>query len=355
MRALKLSVDKCGTRRLRYDGDYPTPKPTRGEALLRVTLAAICGTDLQLVEGYKSHTDTLVLGHEFVGVVAAYGPPSGPSDGLPPLGTRVVAEINCVCALANESEKNKASPPAHTPRDRAQHPRRTALGIFGRDGTFADYVTVPAVNLHIVPDGIRDAQAVFAEPVAAACNILEEVPLPTRARVAVLGAGRLGLIVASVLAAAGKNVALITRRATSSIPRDCLRWGPLPAHVVPVFSLTGEDGPELSDDEFDAVVDCTGDPSALSTAVRLTRPRGTVILKSTVAKPALIDLSPVVIKELTMKGSRCGPFDVALRFLLNGFLNVEGLICAIYSIEDGEAAFEKAKQPGALKILLQFP
>lgn len=349
MKALTLVSTKDGQRRLRYNENYPKPEAGQGEVLIQVILAGICGTDLEILKGYKGLVGSQVLGHEFVGRVIGFGPDCPRS--LHPkikLNDRVVAEINCVpfgCTTAV------------TAQQRAQAPQRTAIGIFGRDGAIADFVTVPFENLHRVPDEIPTRTAVFTEPVAAACQILDQVHIPTSSLVAVLGAGKLGWIVAKVLAAAGKNVTILTRRAVEDVPIHVRHWGPADDHLVPVLSISDwNSDPSASFPKFDTVVDCTGDPQGFVTAVHMVKPRGTIVLKSTannIDGASQIDLTPVVVNELQVIGSRCGPFDVALRFMANGFLDVDSLIAEVFPLEHCTEAIEHAKRPGMLKVLLQ--
>lgn len=348
MRALLASVDTNNSRCLRFDGDYIKPKPGRGEVLIAVLLAGICGTDFHVLEGFKNVTNSLVLGHEFVGCIEAFGTDCPcMDDGSLQVKDRVVAEINCVPHGCTTSR---------TAYERAQDPCRTALGLFGRNGVFADFVVVPYENIHRVPDEVPDRIAVFTEPVAAACQILEEVHIPILLKVAVLGAGKLGWIVAKVLAASGKNVSVIIRRDLDEQAKKVQYWGVSGRHFIPVVSMNDPHFAETKANSYDFVVDCTGNSTGLKTAIDIVKPRGTIILKSTHAPNSThhIDLTPVVVKEARIIGSRCGPFEAALRLLQNGMLNLESLISKVYKISDGKEAFEEAKKPGTLKILLQF-
>lgn len=349
MRALTLHISGDGRRQVRYEENYPKPEAGRGEILIKVLLAGICGTDLEILKGYKDLVDSQILGHEFVGRVIAFGAdcPQLLHDEIK-LHDRVVAEINCVpfnCSTAA------------TAQQRAQSPHRTAIGIFGHDGAFADFVVVPFQNVHRVPDKISTRAAVFTEPVAAACQILEQVHIPPTDSVAVLGAGKLGWIVAKVLAAAGKNVSILTRRTTDDVPMYIRRWGSTDDHLVPVLSIKDWQV-DLSDrtPQFNTVIDCSGNPQGFATAVHLVKPRGTIVLKSTGSNTddaCHIDLTPVVVKEIHVVGSRCGPFDVALRLMANGFLDVSSLIAQVFPLEKGVEAIEYAKRPGMLKVLIQ--
>lgn len=306
---------------LRLESEYPQPVPPPGEALVRVRLAGICNTDLEIVRGYMGFRG--VLGHEFVGVVEECADPSL-------MGRRVVGEINAYCG---ECSFCRAGMPTHCPN-------RTTLGIWGRDGAFAEYLTLPVRNLHIVPEEVPDEEAVFTEPLAAALEIPEQVHIRPTQRVIVLGDGKLGLLVAQVLALTGcdllavghhpEKLALLARRGIAT-------------------ALEGEvDGPPA-----DVVVECTGRPEGFAAAKRLLRPRGVLVLKSTYHGRVEADLTSLVVDEITVVGSRCGPFPPALRLLQRRWVDVRSLIGAIYPLEDGIAAFARAAEPGMLKVLLR--
>ena len=343
MRALLLSDQ------LSFSDGVSTPTPSIGEALVQVSQAGICNTDLELVRGYMGFAG--IPGHEFVGRLVEVPPGLCDESGQPlTVGCRVVAEINC-------------SPPGgpQLPALRAHDPKRTTLGIFRRNGAFAEYLTVPSQNLHRVPDSVSDDQAIFVEPLAAALQILEQVKLAPTDRVAVLGDGKLGLLCSQVLAqgsaavvwAIGKHpskLALLDGHGGRGVT-TCL-LGDVEARV-----------PEL----FDTVVDCTGSPAGLERAISLLRPRGTLVLKSTYAPPSLGEdparlrqaqtqlqqaLTKVVIDEISVMGSRCGPFGAALRMLSEGRVRVEPLIHSRYRLADGVAAFRAAAEPGVLKVVL---
>ena len=323
MRALLLTDDGP-----RVCPDYPVPRPQAGEALIRVHLAGICATDLQLIAGYKGGYRG-VLGHEFVGaVVAAPGNEAW-------IGRRVVGELNIGCGGCALCRRGL---PKHC-RD------RQSLGIIGRDGAFADYLTLPVANLHAVPDGISDREAVFTEPLAAAFQILEQVHIGPESRVCLLGAGRLGLLVAQVLALTGCDLRLLVRTGSKD---------ELLAELAIRPTLIDSRGYEaLRSDPPDIVVDATGAPSGFERARRLVRPGGTLVLKSTFAGGLPhFDISSLVVDEITVVGSRCGPFEPALRALQRGAVSVESLIDAQFSLEDGNAALDAAAAPGTLKVLL---
>jgi len=307
-----------------FDGDLrveqrPAPRPDAGEALIGLRLAGICQTDVELLHGYKGFRGP--LGHEFVGEVLA-----GPDEWQ---GRRVVGEINVACG---ECDRCRAGAPAHC---RA----RRILGLRDYDGAFADAFRLPVRNLWAAPDSVPDEAAVFIEPLAAACQIAQQVHVQPTDRVILIGAGKLGLLAAQALRLTGADLRVVVRQAR---PAELLaRWG-IPA-------VRRED---LPDGEADLVVDCTGSAEGFGAALALVRPRGTLALKSTYAGLPQADLSRVVVNEITLVGSRCGPFDAALRLLEQGLVEVAPLIEARYGLGEAEAALEHAARPGALKVLL---
>jgi threonine dehydrogenase-like Zn-dependent dehydrogenase len=321
-------------RALRFDGqrlalaDVPTPNPPPGEVLMRVRAAGICHTDLELTRGYMGYRGT--LGHEFVGEVAAVAPRAGEASPIA-VGQRVVGEINAACGAC---EACRAGRERHCPM-------RTVLGILNRDGAFAEYLTLPLDNLHAVPDTVPDEQAVFVEPVAAALEILEQLAIRPTDRVLVLGDGKLGQLVARALASSGCNLTVV---------------GHHPAKLAPLEVLGVATRLDAPTERADVVVDCTGRAAGFAQAMQLVRPRGTLVLKSTVATqpgdPPL-NLAPLVIDEITVVGSRCGPFAPALRALAEGRISVAPLVSATYPLADGVAAFARAAQPDSLKVLLR--
>ncbi len=319
MRALYL--DK--TLSLREDYAAPTPPP--GEALVRVRLAGVCNTDLELVRGYLSFRG--VPGHEFVGEVVQ-------CDSAPEwIGQRVVGEINAACG---ECETCRAGRPTHCPH-------RTTLGIAGRDGAFAEYLCLPVVNLHRVPEAVPDEAAVFVEPLAAACEITQAVHICPTDRVAVLGDGKLGSLCAQVLQLTGCDLLVLGHHEES--------LGILARRGIGTRrDLAGlQDLPGL----FDIVVEATGTPQGFATARQLVRPRGTIVLKSTYHGAMDANLSQVVVDEVTLAGSRCGPFEPALRLLAQNLVEVMPLIQGRFRLSEGLAAFERAGQRGVLKILIE--
>jgi threonine dehydrogenase-like Zn-dependent dehydrogenase len=306
---------------LRLEDDYVEPIPPRGEVRIRTSLAGICNTDLEIVQGYAGFHG--VLGHEFVGVVDR-----ADDDAL--LGRRVVGEINVPCGACTIC---RSGLPTHCPQ-------RTALGIRGREGTLAEFFCLPADNLHFVPDELPDEVAVFAEPLAAACQILEQVHVRSGDRIVVLGDGKLGLLVAQVMALTGcgltvvghhpqKLATLSARGIDTQVGADGLGW------------------------QADIVVECTGSPLGFSEACNLVRPRGTIVLKSTYQGRIHADLSAVVVNEIQLIGSRCGPFAAAMRLLVQGHVDVLPLIQAVYPLESGVEALQGARRREALKILVR--
>ncbi len=319
MQALVVSGD--GAPRVTFVRDRAKPQPAAGEVLIRVRLAGICATDLEIMRGYMRFAG--VPGHEFVGTVVA-----GPAELI---DKRVVAEINCVCGQCDLCQCGLSN----------HCRRRTVLGIAGRDGAFAEYLVVPARNCHIVPDSISDERAVFVEPLAAAAHVLDVQPIDRMTRVAVLGSGRLGLLVAQVLALQPCALIVIGRnRRTLAL---CARRGIRTVHVDDIDA----------DASRDLVVDCTGAPDGLRLALGLCRPCGTIVLKSTYAEPAALDLAPIVINEIRVVGSRCGPFPEALRLLASGRIAVDELIRGVYPLAQGVAALAAADSAENIKILLR--
>jgi len=310
---------------LRLEPDHAPPELRPGWVRLRTRLAGICSTDLQIFQGYMGFTG--VPGHEAVlEVLEVAGDPDHPQ-----VGERVVAEINFACGACTACA-----------RGLERHcPHRTVLGILGADGVFADEVTAPLVNLHRVPAAVPDEAAVFAEPLAAAFEILEQVPHVGGVEALVLGDGKLGLLCAQVLAASGARVTVIGKHEGKLRLAGELGLTPL---AVDAFHPDGA---------HDLVVEATGSARGLETAMAAVRPRGTLVLKTTVAAQHSVSLAPLVINEVTVVGSRCGPFAPALTALAEGRVHVAPLISAEYPLDEGLAAVERAKVPGTLKVLLR--
>jgi threonine dehydrogenase-like Zn-dependent dehydrogenase len=315
MRAIVLETDD-----VQVDMVRPSPVPAAAEVLVRVTRAGVCETDLQLIKGYMGFRG--VLGHEFVGVAE-----SGPLA-----GQRVVGEINCACW---QCDTCRSGFPTHCPN-------RTVLGILNHDGAFADLIAVPQRNLHRVPDAIPDDIAVFTEPVAAAFQIPAQIEIAGSERIVVLGDGRLGNLCAQVLASMADDVLVIGKH------REKLA---LLGAMGLKTALLSDDLPQRS---VDIVVDCSGSESGLPTALKLVRPRGTIVLKTTVAGTQTLAWAPFVIDEVTLVGSRCGPFDRALNALEHGLVDVEPLITDRFSLSNGMMALRRAQEKGVLKVLIEM-
>lgn len=295
-----------------------------GEALVRVTLAGICNTDLEITRGYTNFSGT--LGHEFVGVVEA-------SPDRAQIGRRVVGEINIGCG---DCEWCRAG-------DARQCLTRKVPGIHHRDGSFAEYLNLPPQNLRFVPDAVNDRQAAFTEPLAAACQILEQVEIRQTHRVAVIGDGKLGQLIARVLATTGSDLLLIGKHADK-------------LELAAKAGIKIVDLRELKFDpatRFDFVVEASGSAGGLKLAVDLVRPRGVIVLKSTFSGAVEFDAWRIVVNEITVIGSRCGRFENALKLLEEGRVQVEDLIAGEFNLSDGLAAMTAAQKKGALKILLK--
>jgi threonine dehydrogenase-like Zn-dependent dehydrogenase len=307
-------------RELRLERSYPTPNRADETALVKVHLAGICSTDLQIFQGYMGFRG--VPGHEFVGSVV---------EGANPWrGKRVVGEINFGCGHCEFCR-----------RELSRHcPDRRVMGIVGADGAFAEYVLLPAINLHPVPDNVSDEEAVFTEPLAAAFEILEQVEIDPGDEVLVVGDGRLGTLCAQVLRLTGAKVTALGKHPEklSLIKRSGVRtvllenWQPR---------------------RFDVVVEATGSAGGMEAALNSVRPRGTLVLKSTIAGEHRLSLAPLVINEITVIGSRCGPFPEALKALAEKSVAVTPLIETVFPLTQGTAAVERAARSGARKVLFR--
>ena len=316
MLAVHLESGRVTLRRL------PLPRVPEGFARIRLLAGGICSTDLELQRGYYGFSGT--PGHEFVGEVTEAADKSW-------IGTRVAGEINLACGTCDWCK-----------RGLGRHcPTRTVLGIVKHPGAFREFLTLPLHNLHKVPDSIPTEQAVFIEPVAAACEILDQVKIPKGSPVAVLGDGKLGLLVSQVLQANGAKVHLYGRH------RDKMR-------LVEPEGVTTEVVPKkLPIAEWQFVVDATGSSAGLKTAVSMCVPRGTVIMKSTVHSLVSIDTAPAIVNEITLVGSRCGRFEAALPLLAAGKVKVERMISEEYPLDRAPKAFAHAAKHGILKVLLR--
>ena len=308
---------------LRLKSDYPRPEIPPGEALIRVRQAGICSTDIELCKGYMGYRG--ILGHEFVGVVEQ-------ADEKPDLqGQRVVGEINAAC---NVCETCNAGRPTHCPN-------RTVLGISGRDGTFAEYLCLPTENLLPLPSTLTDNHAVFIEPLAAACEMTQQIHVCPEDQVVVIGDGKLGLLCVQLLKLVGCSVTLLGHHAERN------EW--LSQRGIHVVSQNRDVSPGA-----DFVVEATGTPEGFALASALVRPRGSIILKSTYHGELSLDMAKIVINEISVIGSRCGPFAPAMRLLEQGLIHVEPMIHAHYALQDGLSAFEHATSQGTLKVMLRM-
>jgi len=295
--------------------DAPVPS-RRGECLVRVTMAGICGTDLELLKGYADFSG--IPGHEFVGIVEAASRPEDRHW----IGQRVVGDINIGCGTCRACQDGA----------KEHCEARQVLGIRARDGAFAEYLTLPSCNLHPVPDTVPDLAAVFVEPVAAACRILEQVSVGPASRVAVMGDGRMGLLIAQVVAATGAQVVLLGKH----IDRvELARRMGIEARRSPESALA-------QGARFDLVVEATGAADGLAQALGLVRPRGTVVLKSTVHDSGTPPTWPIVVDEITIVGSRCGPFAPALDLLARGMVKVDSLVTCVTGLDEYARAFREA-------------
>jgi threonine dehydrogenase-like Zn-dependent dehydrogenase len=305
MRALWLEDRKLSLR------DVATPSAS-DESLVRVLLAGICNTDIELTRGYYPFTG--IPGHEFVGEVN---------------GTRVVGEINAACGSCEPCRSGR-----NTHCD-----RRSVLGIIGRNGAFADYLSLPSENLHVVPDNVSTDDAVFAEPLAAALQIQEQVKIGPDDRVLVVGDGKLGQLVGQTLAMTGCHLAVVGRHANKLGRLRERGIAPIAAEAVQPRS-------------FDIAVECTGSPVGFTLARKAVRARGTLVMKSTYAGELTFNASSLVVDEITLIGSRCGPMKRALEVLASGAVDVHGLVSETYGLPDAIRAFEHAQRPGVLKVLV---
>jgi threonine dehydrogenase-like Zn-dependent dehydrogenase len=316
MRAIWLEENELALRE-----NLPLPEPPQGEALIKVLRAGICNTDLELVRGYYPFAG--ILGHEFVGIVE-----TGPTALI---GQRVVGEINAVC---NECE--------HCRQGRRTHcARRTVLGIVGRHGAFAEYLMLPAENLHIVPANVSTDAATFTEPLAAALEIQQQLDVKPGDRVLLVGDGKLGQLLAQTLQLTDCDLLVVGRHENKlRLLRD--------------RGIATADVNKVKAGQFDIAIEATGNAEGFTLARRALRPRGTLVLKSTYAGQLTLDVSSIVVDEITLVGSRCGPFAPALDLLSAKKVDVASLIHARYPLAEGLAAFQHAAQPGVLKVLLEL-
>ncbi|MEP7362549.1 MAG: alcohol dehydrogenase catalytic domain-containing protein [Acidobacteriota bacterium] len=296
------------------------PKRKAGFALIRMLAAGVCNTDLELRRGYYGFTGT--PGHEFIGEVVE-------ADTRALVGKRVGGEINLACGGCEYCARNLG-----------RHClKRTVLGIVKHPGAFAEYLTLPETNLHVIPAALSTEEAVFVEPLAAACEILDQVKLAPGSRVAVLGDGKLGILIAQALTAHGAEVVHYGRHKAK-----LKLGGAAQRHIA---------GGKLPPMSFDTVIEATGSPEGLHQAVSMTKPRGTLVMKSTVHGLVSIDTAPIIVHEITLVGSRCGRFEPALRLLKSGQVSVAAMIHDTFPLKDAPRAFDRAAERGVLKVLLK--
>lgn len=317
MLALYFDGSHCRVR------NFPNPEVQKDEALIRVRLAGVCATDLEIVQGYMNFQG--ILGHEFVGEV------EGP-QGHPLLGQRVVGEINCGCGDCAACQSGLE-----------RHcPNRNVLGILGRNGAFAEYLTLPTRNLHLVPNEVVDEAAVFCEPLAACFEVLEQRADLIGKSALILGDGRLGLLQAQVLRASGAEVVVL---------------GKYPRKLALLDGLGIQTSTDLKEicsisEKWPVVVEATGTAEGFELGLTLTAPQGTMVLKSTVAAASMVHLAPLVIDEITVLGSRCGVFPPALEALAKGHIRVFPLIDERFKLSEANQALERAGKKGTLKVLI---
>ena len=292
------------------------------EALVRVRLAGICGTDLEILQGYMKYDG--ILGHEFVGIVEK-------SHNTALVGKRVVGEINTGCDKCNFCEKGL----------QRHCPNRTVLGILKRDGAFAEFLSLPEKNLHVIPDSITDEQAVFIEPLAAAFEIKEQISLEYHWSIAIVGDGKLAQLIIQVLKLSCPNITCFGRHRNKL--KNLVNSG-----------IKIKVGIEPSDKQsFDLVIEATGNNSGFLDTMKLIKPRGTVVLKSTIASRENLDLTPIVVNEITLVGSRCGLFKPAIDALVTGIVSVDSMIDTTFPLEEFSEAIEYAKKPDTMKVFLK--
>ena len=307
-------------KKMILDKNYPNPE--FNETIVRVSLAGICGTDLEILDGYMQYHG--ILGHEFVGVIEK-------SNNSNIIGKRVVGEINAGCGKCDFCIKGME-----------RHcPSRTVLGILKRNGAFAEFLTLPEKNLHVIPDSISDEQAVFVEPLAAAFEINEQVSFKPEWNVAVVGDGRLAQLIIQVIKLTCSNI-------------TCFGKHEKKLEGLVQSGIKIKLGIKSTDEQlFDLVIEATGSNSGFSDSMKLVKPRGTVILKSTIASRENLDLTPTIINEITLIGSRCGLFKPAIDALASGKISVNSMIDSTFSLEKFEDAISYAKKSDTLKVFLK--
>jgi threonine dehydrogenase-like Zn-dependent dehydrogenase len=316
MNALWLENNRIDLR------DVAPPRNSH-EALIKIRKAGICSTDLELVKGYYPYTG--ILGHEFVGDVVE-------ADDVSWIGQRVVGEINVVCGRCEQCLNGRST----------HCENRTVLGIVNRDGTLAEFTQLPLANLHRVPDSVPDEMAVFTEPLAAALEIQQQIQIEPTDRVLLVGAGRLGQLIAQTLALTGCNLHVVARHAHQ---QDLLKRRGI--------RVIAEE--EIQPWRCDVVVEATGSPGGFALARKAIRPRGTLVMKSTYKGEMSVNFSSIVVDEINIIGSRCGPFEPALRLMETRQVDPTFLIAEEFKLQDALKAFERAAETGVLKVLVEIP
>ena len=313
---------------LKLDNNYAKPTPKEGEVLIKTIMTGICNTDLEITKGYMGYKG--VLGHEFVGEVVEVGSKKDENW----LNKRVVGEINCGC---NHDEWCYKGLQRHCPN-------RQTLGIWQKDGCFSEYFTLPVENIFEISNNVSNEEATFVEPIAAAVEITEQLHIKPCDKVALLGDGKLGLCISLVLSALNVDFVHIGKH------QNKLDISKNAGAKTKLLSEIDENDRK----SFDVVIEATGSTGGVETSLSLTKPRGVLVLKSTIAAKEGLNLAPVVIDEITVLGSRCGQFAPAIRLLEKGKINIKPLISEIYPVDKALEAFEKNKQKDILKVLLKF-
>lgn len=324
---------------LRYEPVYSLKPRRKGDASVKVLLAGICTTDLEIMRGYRDFKG--ILGHEFVGIVHD-------ANNARLVGKRVVGEINVGCGecrLCRRGMRNHCE-------------NREVIGISGRDGSFADFLNIPEENLHVLPDDMVAERAVFVEPLAAAINVIMEVRIKPDNSVVVIGDGKLGILAAQVVRMTGADLKLVGKHQKKL---SIAEW-----MGIESFVLVGNEGGDvivrdgngreakLIRHGYDVVIECSGSPSGLEMAKQLIMPGGRIVLKTTMKGETFIDMNHVVVNELHIIGSRCGPFQPAIRAIRKGLIEVRPLITSQFPIADWKLAFEAAQKPESLKVIMEF-
>ena len=305
--------------------DYPKPMPQNGEALIKLTYAGICNTDVEITKGYMGFKG--ICGHEFLGIVEEIN-----SQDKTLLGKRVTGEINLGCGSCSDCYNNM----------QRHCQNRQTLGIYKKDGAFAEYLTLPIENLLEIPENVKDEEAILIEPLAAALEILEQVHIKPADKIAVLGDGKLGLLISLVLSTTQADLTTIGKHENK-------------LNILNKQGIKTKFLKEVNEIKcYDIVVDATGSVDGFEKAVSLVKPRGIFVLKSTVAAEKPLNLAPIVIDEITVVGSRCGQFKPALRLLQKNVLNLKPLITKIFNFNQAKEAFDFAQEKGVLKVILKF-